>query len=106
MAKASVSNPALREGRGDSLQLTKFMFYVYLLLSLKDNKFYIGYTSDLRIRFKQHINGEVEATKYRRPLKLIYYESYLEKNMARERERKLKQFGSAYNGLMKRLGYK
>ena len=79
------------------------MYYVYILQSLKDSRLYIGYTSNLRLRFKQHLNGEVESTKYRRPLKLIYYESYFKKELAEERERKLKQFGSAYVGLLKRL---
>lgn len=81
------------------------MHYVYLLLSAKDNGFYIGYSDDLRGRFKDHINGKVKSTKNRRPLKLIYYEAYSNKQKARERERKLKQFGSAYRGLLKRLGY-
>ncbi len=81
-------------------------YYVYILLSLKDNKFYIGFTSNLKERTKQHKNGKVRSTKNRKPLKLIYFETYINENLARERERKLKQFGSAYVGLMKRLGYK
>jgi len=82
------------------------MFYMYLLQSKKDNKFYIGYSSDLRIRFKQHCEGKVDATKNRRPVELIYYESYNEEKLARQRERNLKQFGSAYTGLLKRLNLK
>jgi len=99
----SVSNPALREGRDDSLHI---MYYVYLLKSKKDNSYYIGFTSDLRLRFLQHKKGEVKSTNYRRPLELIYYESYLAKELAEERERKLKQFGSAYSALLKRLKLK
>jgi len=34
---------------------------------------------------------------------LIYYEAYNNKNLAEERERKLKKFGSAYSGLLKRI---
>ena len=82
------------------------MYYVYLLRSKKDQNFYIGYSSDLKKRFKQHINGQVESTKHRQPLELVYYEAYYMEAQAREREEKLKAFGSAYTGLMKRLGYK
>jgi putative endonuclease len=80
------------------------MYYVYLLRSKKDLGFYIGYTADLRKRFIDHIEGLVESTKHRRPLELIYYEAYLSEVMAREREEKLKDFGSAYVALLKRLG--
>lgn len=79
------------------------MFYLYLLQSEKDKKFYIGSTSNLQLRFKQHSEGKVKSTSYRRPFKLIYYESYSNKGLAEDRERKLKKFGSAYVGLLKRL---
>jgi len=48
------------------------MFYTYVLLSDKDNKLYIDYTKNLKLRFEQHCDGEVKSTKYRRPLNLIY----------------------------------
>ncbi|PIY31820.1 MAG: excinuclease ABC subunit C, partial [Candidatus Infernicultor aquiphilus] len=50
------------------------MFYTYILISEKDDKFYVGYTDNLKRRIKKHNNGDVESTKYRRPLKLIYYD--------------------------------
>ena len=51
------------------------MFYTYILLSEKDNKFYSGYTKNVKLRFEQHCKGLVESSKNRRPLKLIYYEA-------------------------------
>jgi len=81
-------------------------YCVYLLQSLKDRGFYIGYTSNLKLRMVEHNDGKVESTKHRRPLKLIYFEAYYNEDSARGREIKLKQFGSAYVGLLKRLGYK
>ena len=81
----------------------KTMYYVYLLKSGKDLGYYIGFSSNLKFRFKQHCNGLVDSTKHRRPLRLIYYEAYNNKNLAEERERKLKKFGSAYSGLLKRI---
>jgi len=82
------------------------MFYVYLLKSIKDNGYYIGYSADLKNRFIQHQNGLVESTKNRRPLILKYYEAYETESLARQREKQLKNFGSSYNGLLKRLKFK
>lgn len=66
------------------------MHYVYILFSEKDRRLYIGYTSDLKKRIEKHQNGLVVATKFRKPLRLIYYESYLESTDARRREKFLK----------------
>ena len=79
------------------------MYYVYLLQSQKDKGFYIGYSSDLRLRLIEHQKGEVKSTRHRRPLELIYYEAYNNISLAEERERQLKNFGSAYYALLKRL---
>ncbi len=61
-------------------------YYIYVLLSGKDYKFYVGYTADLRVRFKQHQNGEVKSTKHRRPLILIHYEFFIDEDDAKARE--------------------
>jgi putative endonuclease len=66
------------------------MYYTYVLVSEQDRKFYTGYTQDLKLRFEQHNKGNVESTKNRRPLKLIYYESCLNKDDAIRREKYLK----------------
>ena len=65
---------------------TPKFYYTYVLLSLKDNKFYIGSTSDLKKRFIAHYKGMVNATKNRLPVKLIFYEAYLNKYDAIRRE--------------------
>jgi putative endonuclease len=52
------------------------MYYVYILRSIKDKKFYIGKTQDLKNRFKEHNDGKVFSTKGRRPLQLVYYEAF------------------------------
>ena len=64
-----------------------------MLLSKKDNKRYIGYTKNLKLRFELHQKGQVKATRDRRPLKLIYYEAYLLKVDALRREKYLKSGG-------------
>ena len=66
------------------------MFYVYILFSEKDKLLYTGYTDNLKSRFSAHTNGFVKATKHRRPLKLIYYEAYINELDARRRELYLK----------------
>ncbi|NTU69720.1 GIY-YIG nuclease family protein [bacterium] len=60
--------------------------YVYVLLSDKDNKFYVGSTSDLRKRIIEHAKGRVDSTKNRRPLSLVFYEAYLNKYDSLRRE--------------------
>lgn len=66
------------------------MYYIYILKSLKDGKHYTGFSSDLRSRIKDHHTGNVQSTKNRRPLELIYYEAYKEKTQALRREKFLK----------------
>jgi putative endonuclease len=50
--------------------------FVYILLSLKDHKTYIGSTDNLKRRIKQHKEGKVFSTKNRLPIELIYDEKY------------------------------
>ena len=70
------------------------MFYVYVLLSQKDEKFYIGFTGDLQRRLKEHNSGKNISTKSRLPLKLIYYESHLSKTDTERREKYFKTIKS------------
>lgn len=65
-------------------------FYVYVLLSEKDNRFYTGYTSNLKNRIKTHNDGKVVSTAGRLPLKLIYWEGCLNQQDATRREKYLK----------------
>jgi len=62
------------------------MYYVYILKSTKDQRFYAGFTKDLKNRVKEHNAGEVKSTKDRKPMKLIFYEAFLEKQDALRRE--------------------
>ena len=63
---------------------------VYVLLSLKDNNFYVGYTTDLARRLDEHFQGRNTSTAPRRPFKLIHCEYYLAKADAERRENYLK----------------
>ena len=66
------------------------MYYVYILLSEKDDKFYTGSTNDLKRRINEHSSGRVGSTKDRLPMKLIYYEACIDGKDARAREKYLK----------------
>jgi putative endonuclease len=66
------------------------MYYVYVLQSNKDNKKYVGYTKNLKLRFEAHKKGKVLSTKNRRPLKLIYYEACVNQQDATHWEKYLK----------------
>ena len=52
-------------------------FCVYILFSELDHQLYIGYSSDIVKRIKQHDSGQNISTKHRRPWKLIFIEYYL-----------------------------
>lgn len=75
------------------------MYYVYILFSLKDQRLYIGYSSDLKRRLTEHSSGLVDSTRNRRPLELLGYEAYSEKGDAIRRERYLKSGGKAHADL-------
>src|ERR1700730_19047370 len=66
------------------------MFYVYVLQSIADHGFYIGYSTDLKSRLSAHKRGASLATQHRGPWKPIYYEAYVERADAEGRERYLK----------------
>ena len=66
------------------------MEYVYVLQSKEDNKSYVGWTDDLRVRFLKHAAGRVFSTKSRLPLILIYYEACFNREDAKKREKYLK----------------
>lgn len=72
-------------------------YYVYVIQSQKDEKFYTGYTQDLNKRFKEHNSGKVSSTKLRRPFNLVYFEGSLNQKDAIKREKYLKiTYGKRY----------
>ena len=80
------------------------MYYFYVLQSQKDTTwFYKGSTPDLKKRFEKHNKGEVVSTKPYKPFKLVYYEAYLNKESAINREMSVKNSGSVWKPLMKRI---
>jgi putative endonuclease len=66
------------------------MYFVYVLLSLKDGRFYIGMTDDLDRRVEEHNSGKSRSTRNRRPFVLVYSEQCDSRLMASKREKFLK----------------
>ena len=50
----------------------RLKYRVYVIISLKDKKLYVGYTTDLTERLTAHFKGQVGSTAPRRPFRLIY----------------------------------
>jgi putative endonuclease len=61
-------------------------FCVYVLLSLKDHNYYIGYTTDFARRMNEHHEGRTKSTAPRRPFIVIYCEFHRSKEDAMRRE--------------------
>ncbi|MEI6191060.1 MAG: GIY-YIG nuclease family protein [bacterium] len=84
------------------------MFYNYILMSLKNNELYTGFTSDLKKRLQEHNQGLNFSTKRYMPWKVVYYEACLDKDDAVRRERYLKttQGGRLVKRRLKEYFYK
>jgi putative endonuclease len=73
------------------------VYYVYILRSQQDGKFYVGYTENIMKRVELHNTGKIESTKWRRPFELVYYEASGNKEDALHREKYLKtSYGKRY----------
>ena len=68
------------------------MYFVYILKSLKDQKYYMGSTSDVEARLAYHNSGRQRSTKSRIPFVLVYQEAYNSKMEAEARERQIKSY--------------
>lgn len=67
-----------------------FFQYTYVLESMKDKNYYIGYTNNLRRRLEEHKKGRCFATKFRIPFRLVYFEGCIDEKDAKRREHYLK----------------
>lgn len=68
-----------------------FMFhYVYVIKSIGSNFTYVGYSTDLKRRLRNHNSKEERSTKAYAPFKLIFYEAYLNQKDALRREKYFK----------------
>ena len=67
------------------------MNYTYIV-KCSDGTFYTGWTNDLEKRISAHNSGEgAKYTRCRRPVELVYYESFRTKEEAMSREWHIKR---------------
>lgn len=67
------------------------MVYTYIL-QCADGSYYTGWTVDLEKRLKAHNSGKgARYTRSRRPVEIVYYETYTDKCEAMRREYAIKQ---------------
>ena len=78
------------------------MFTVYILPSEKTDKYYTGYTKNLRERVQDHNSGKNISTKHGVPWKLVYSELLATKTDAWKREHQIKSYrgGEAFKKLL------
>ena len=65
-------------------------YCVYVLISTLDQKFYIGFTTDVRRRLREHNEGHNVSTSKRGRLVLAYCEYHSSEQDARRREKYFK----------------
>jgi len=78
------------------------MYIVYVLKSIKDGGYYIGCTSDMERRLRDHNGGKNRSTRNRRPFKLVYTELYNDRSAAYNREKQIKRYkgGKSFKKLL------
>jgi len=79
------------------------MHFVYILQSLKNKSFYIGCTNNLKKRIWEHNNEKSYHTKKYAPWRLVYFEGFISKIDAYNREKALKYNAQGLRRLKERL---
>ena len=77
-------------------------YFVYILQSQKDGRYYIGSTRDVEARLIFHNKVLQRSTKSRIPLVLVYSETFTNKLDALKREKQMKAYkgGNAFKKLL------
>ncbi len=74
------------------------VYYLYVLRSLRDERLYTRITADVERRLGEHNAGRVKSTRSRRPLEVVYTETFENRRLATARER---YFKTAEGGALK-----
>lgn len=70
-------------------------YYAYLA-RCNDDSLYAGYTTDLKHREAKHNEGKgARYTRIRRPIKIVYFEEFVNRSDAMKREYQLKHLKKA-----------
>lgn len=78
------------------------MWNVYIIKSVRSNKYYIGCTNNIERRLFEHNKGYNLATQKDRPWNLVHCEKFNNQQEAYSRERKIKSYkgGNAFKELL------
>ena len=79
---------------GVDLKYMNKAFGIYVLQSLKNNRYYIGSTNEMNRRLTQHNRGYVRATRNIKPLELKVFINQGSLKKARSGELRLKRYKS------------
>lgn len=82
--------------------VSRHMFYTYILRNYQSGRYYIGYTTDLKNRIKEHRSGKVQSTKSDLHYELEWYCAFKTEKQALLFERYLKS-GSGIAFMKKRF---
>ncbi len=66
------------------------MYYVYAIKSVARNYIYVGISENIIRRIHEHNSGKNKTTKPYKPFRLIHYETFPNRQLARQREKFLK----------------
>jgi putative endonuclease len=89
-------------GFSTNILFYRMPYFVYILQSLKDYRYYIGSTSNVEARINFHNSGLQRSTKNRIPFTLVLFEEYKTKTAALKREKQMKSWkgGKAFERLV------
>jgi putative endonuclease len=79
-----------------------YMYFVYILRSIKLCRYYIGHAHDINIRLARHNKGLVRSTKFGAPWEIVHIETFKTKQEAYRRELQIKSYkgGDAFKKLV------
>ena len=67
------------------------MYYVYLLESVSNGRYYIGQTQNLERRLEYHNRGKCKYTKGKGPWKILVFKTFKTRSEAMKEEYRLKK---------------
>ncbi|PXY44755.1 GIY-YIG nuclease family protein [Flavobacterium hydrophilum] len=70
------------------------MYYTYIIYSKTINKYYIGSCQDIEQRLQDHLNSRSKYTKIAKDWELKYFETFLTRSEACQRELQIKKIKS------------
>ena len=79
------------------------MYYVYVIVEKETGSIYVGFSSNLKQRMVANNRGTGARYTHTGKWTLAYYEAYLDRRDAWEREKRLKYEGRAKHQLFKRI---